>query len=398
MSGGKGQPPEDVTRELYDAQAHAGTRDMAPAVGRRGGPGPYGRGVEGAGVAFHRRAWQDSRWSYLFKRGDTDYAIRVTTEGARRVAGWAQRMRGGTEPGPGLHGPMMHPAVWTWEVPLYFWFGGMASGSSFIALACDLSGDRRAARTARLVTLATIIPAPPLLIMDLGRPERFLNMLRIFKPRSPMSMGAWCLNGFSGLATAAVAADLLGRDRTARAAGGATAAVGTYLGSYTGVLLAATAVPVWARSRLYLPPIFICTATATGAAANRLVLAATGTRVGDPTRTALGTVETTAMAAELALSSFNEKRLGKVGDALSDGDAGRLFNLAKWSVRLGLALRFARKRGGPWTHHLASCLYLLGGLAFRFAWVSAGSASATDDEIVARTARTAPATFGREKV
>ena len=82
--------------------------------------------------------------------------------------------------------------------------------------------------------------------MDLGRPERFYNMLRIFKPRSPMSMGAWALSAFGGLAAAAVGADLLGRRREAKLLGGANAIVGGYLGSYTGVLLASTAVPVWA--------------------------------------------------------------------------------------------------------------------------------------------------------
>ena len=72
----------------------------------------------------------------------------------------------------------MKAPVWTWEVPLYFWFGGLAAGSSFVALACDLAGDRRSARWARLVALGAVAPCAPLLIADLGRPLRFLNMLR----------------------------------------------------------------------------------------------------------------------------------------------------------------------------------------------------------------------------
>src|SRR4051794_41977105 len=99
-------------------------------------------------------------------------------------------------------------------------------------------------------------------------------------------------------------------------------------------------------------------------------------RVGPPSRTALGTVETAAMGAELVLSSLNERRLGRLGLALDEGRANRLFEAAKWSVRGGLALRFARKRGGPWVHHLASVLYLGGGLSFRFAWGEAGQISA----------------------
>jgi formate-dependent nitrite reductase membrane component NrfD len=281
----------------------------------------------------------------------------------------------------------MNPAVWTWEIPLYFWFGGIAAGSSFVALACDLSGDHRSARIARRVALAALMPSPPLLVMDLGRPARFLNMLRIFKPRSPMSMGAWCLTAFGGVGTAAVAADLVGRPREARVLGGANEVLGGYLGSYTGVLLASTAVPLWARSRMFLGPIFVTTAVATGAAATRLVLVAAGLPDTHRTRHALGRVETGAIAVELAMSSYNEYRLGEVGDALERGCAGQLFQVAKWSVRTGLALRAARPRFGTKIHHVASALYLTGGLAFRYAWVAAGHNSATDDKTVAWMAR-----------
>jgi hypothetical protein len=222
-------------------------------------------------------------------------------------------------------------------------------------------------------------------------------MFRIFKTRSPMSMGAWCLMAFSNVMGAAVAADLLGRPRLARLLGINGAILGTYLGSYTGVLLAGTAVPVWARSRLFLPPIFICTAAATGAATNRLVLAATGLPVGHPTRNALGTVETAAMTAELALSAINERRLGRLSHSLEEGRPGQLFRFARWSVGGGLLLRFGRRRGGPWVHHFASLLYLLAGLAFRFAWVGAGRHSARDHEAVALMARRRARPLGRER-
>ena len=145
-------------------------------------------------------------------------------------------------------------------MPLYFWVGGMASGAAGVALAADLAGDEWSASVARKVALAVVLPAPALLIGDLGRPGRFLNMLRIFKPRSPMNLGAWCLVSFTAVGAGAVGADLLGRRRTARGLGAVNALLGGYLGSYTGVLLAATAVPVWARSRIFLGPIFVSTA------------------------------------------------------------------------------------------------------------------------------------------
>jgi hypothetical protein len=303
------------------------------------------------------------------------------------VAEAARRARGGEEVPVPVQGAVIHAPVWTWEVPLYFWFGGIATGAAFAAVAADVAGDHRTARIARMVSIGAIGPGTPLLILDLGRPKRFLHMMRIFKLRSPMSTGAWCLTGFSSVMGTAIAADVLGRPRAARALGGLGAGLATYLGSYTGVLLAATAVPVWARSRAFLPPIFICTATATGAAATRLVLAATGTPPGHPSRMALGTVETAAMAAELALTQINERRLGPLGETLRSGRPGKLFGGARWAVLAGLSLRGARQRGGPWTHHLASLLYLGAGMAFRFAWVGAGRTSASDHEAVAANAR-----------
>jgi hypothetical protein len=360
----------------------SGRRDSTPALGTHGGPATWRRAREGASVALQRRRWEDAAWSMLYK-DDTRYA--PGTADLDAVAQANRRMRGG-ELGD-VRGPVIHEPVWTWEVPLYFWFGGMATGSWFVSVACDLAGDHRSAAIARKVALAAVAPSPALLIADLGRPGRFMNMLRIFKPRSPMNLGAWSLVGFSGLAAAAVGADLLGRPRAARALGGANVAVGSYLGSYTGVLLATTAVPVWARSRLFLGPIFVCTAAATGAAATRLTLVAAGLPREHPTRAALAHIESGAMAGELLLSSLNERRLGRAGLALEHGTPGRLFHGAKLLVRTGLGLQLLRRPLGPRAHDVASCCYLAAGLAFRYAWVGAGPLSARDDEAVARMAR-----------
>jgi formate-dependent nitrite reductase membrane component NrfD len=344
-------------------------RDMTPAVGSPASP-DFGERT-GAPVGRHARDWRDGAWSYLF--GDGSRYAEASPDGHG-------------EPGPlGEVAPgMMKPPVWTWEVPLYFWTGGIASGSAFVALACDLTGDHRSARIARLVSLGALAPSPPLLVLDLGRPERFINMLRIFKPRSPMSMGAWALTLFGNLAAGAVGADLIGREREARALGAANAVVGGYLGSYTGVLLASTAVPLWARSRLFLGPIFVSTATATGAAACRLVLVACGLPSGHPTRNALAHVQAGAMTAELALSIINERRLGGSTEPL---ERSKIMKAAKWAARAGLGLQLARKRVGPWAGHAASVTYLGAGLLFRYAWVKAGPVSARDDRAVAEMAR-----------
>jgi formate-dependent nitrite reductase membrane component NrfD len=358
-------------------------RRLRAAVGKGGEPAWQRREGDVAGVEAHRGDFEDAGWSYLYGP-DTGYETDRADD--QKVSAAARRARGGETPERVL-GPMMKPAVWTWEVPLYFWTGGIAAGSGFVALACDLAGDHRSAATARKVSLAALAPGPVLLISDLGRPARFLNMLRVFKPRSPMSLGAWCLTLYGNLIAGAVAADLLGRDKPARALGAAAATLGGYVGSYTGVLLASTAVPVWARSRLFLGPIFVATATATGAAATRLVLVATGAPEGHPTSVALRRVETGAIATELVLSEVNERRLGPLADALEQGSAKRLFKGAKWAVRVGLALRLLRGRLGTGSHHVASALYLGAGLAFRYAWVAAGRTSSRDDRRVAQTAR-----------
>ena len=371
MSLRRRRPPEERIREREARRV--GGRDMTPAVGTRGEPAAWQRAVEGARVALFDAGFGDARWSYLYDK-DTRYAAAAV---AADGGGLAAARRGEQVPEPVI-GPILHPNVWEWQVPVYFWVGGMASGASFAALACDVAGDHRSAAILRRVVLGTIGAGSPLLVLDLGRPERFLHMLRIFKPRSPMSMGSWCLSAFSSLAGTAVAADMVGRPRAARVLGAATALTGTYLGSYTGVLLASTAVPVWNRSRAFLPPIFVCTALATGAAASRLTLAAVGG--GGATRAGLAALETGAMSAELALSAINERRLGGLAEAVE----GKLLRGAKAGVALGLASRAVRR---PAAGHVASALFLAAGLAFRFAWVRAGRKSALDHEAVAANAR-----------
>jgi formate-dependent nitrite reductase membrane component NrfD len=383
VAPGEEPPATAAGRETeWVADHDSETRDMRPALGTRGEPGSWRRAADDAHVALARPAWGDARWSFLYK-DDTSYGSDAEPA---RVAEANRRMRAAPMPLQ-VHGPLMKPPVWTWEVPLYFWLGGVAAGSSFVALACDVAGDRRSAAIARAVALGAVGPAPLLLIADLGRPARFLNMLRIFKPRSPMNTGAWCLVAFSTVGAAAVGADVARRPGAARGLGAANALLGGYLGSYTGVLLAVTAVPLWARSRLLLGPIFVATATATGAAATRLTLVARGLPAEHPTRHALARLEAAAMLTELVLSTFNERRLGQVGRALGEGRAGSIFEVAKRSVQTGLALQALTRRLGPRAQDGASLCYLVGGLAFRYAWVEAGKASARDDETVARMAR-----------
>ena len=159
--------------------------EHVPAVGKPASPA---FGVKtGETVDLHIGMWKDGRWSYLYG-GDTAYGDGSPDLPALRQA--AREARSGELPQI-VAGPIINAPVWTWEVPLYFWFGGIAAGSSFVALACDLAGDGESAAVARKVALGALVPSPVLLITDLGRPVRFYKMLRIVKPRSPISDSRW---------------------------------------------------------------------------------------------------------------------------------------------------------------------------------------------------------------
>src|SRR5215208_6925978 len=136
--------------------------------------------------------------------------------------------------------------VWSREIPWYFFAGGLAGASSNLALVARLTGNDKLARRAHIAAMGGAAVSPVLLIMDLGKPERFYNMLRVFKPTSPMSMGTWVLSAFGSTTGIAAAHDLLGLiPRLGRFAEAASALLGLPLATYTAVLIADTSVPVW---------------------------------------------------------------------------------------------------------------------------------------------------------
>src|SRR5881392_2350925 len=109
-------------------------------------------------------------------------------------------------PETGYYGiPLLKEPAWTWEIPLYFFVGGAAGAAAVVgAIASYTGADRRLVRDARWIAAAGAVISPALLIADLGRPSRFLNMLRVFKLQSPMSVGAWTLVGFVSGASAEI--------------------------------------------------------------------------------------------------------------------------------------------------------------------------------------------------
>lgn len=288
--------------------------------------------------------------------------------------------------------PALKKPEWTWCVPAYFFIGGTASGAYIVATIADMLGcpqDRWHVLSGRLIALVGILASLPLLVADLGRPERFLNMLRVFKPRSMMSTGSWALTAFGGFSVLAVAVellralsprwpllrDLLGPLRRLAWLGALPA---SYVGSYTGVLLSATNVPLWAGNRFLMGPLFFSSAMSCGLAATSL-----GARLFGPFSSSaderFGRAEQRVLATELAITAASALMLRGLARPLLTGRWGRLYQLGSLGAGMVLPLLLPRLglRGGFW-RAVSSVLVLIGGASTRFAVTEAGKESADD--------------------
>jgi formate-dependent nitrite reductase membrane component NrfD len=295
--------------------------------------------------------------------------------------------------------PPIKKPHWKWEIVLYFWVGGIASGAYTLATLAEVFGGRRHAniiRAGRYVTLPCLILSPILLIKDLGKPKRFFNMLRIIKLKSPMSLGTWGLVTFSGFAGLSAVAELaeqgfargtlpakLALLLPRRLIGRAGSFFALFVGGYTGVLLSATTVPLWARNKLLVGPTFISSALSTGAAAIGLALSLTG-KNDDRMLEALEEAEAVALTSELTMLVAQGLNSGKLARPLLTGKYSTIFlpGVALGMVGPLLAqlhgLRAGhRTRGG---RILTDLLVLLGGLILRYTLVYAGKATADDPE------------------
>src|SRR3954447_21331147 len=164
---------------------------------------------------------------------------------------------------PGYYGqPVVKPPVWTWEIPVYFFIGGLGGMSAVVAFGALLFHHFDIARTAMWVAAIASVLSPVLLILDLGRPRLFINMLRVFKPQSVMSMGAWILVAFAmcvfpGLIAMELYYLFAGATQFLGVAAGilifGSAMFGLLLATYTGVLLGVTAIPAWFLHHKLLP-------------------------------------------------------------------------------------------------------------------------------------------------
>ena len=289
-------------------------------------------------------------------------------------------------PETGYYGmPLLKEPVWTWEIPLYFFVGSAAGAAAAVAAIANYTGaDRKLVRDARWIAAAGSIISPALLITDLGRPSRFLAMLRVFKPQSPMSVGVWTLLGFSSAASATVFAQLLS-DRYGpsfpvrvmeQAGQAASLALGLPFSNYTGVLIGATAIPAWNQNAGDLPIHFGMSGL--NAAVGLLEL------MGHRKSRALELLGLGASLFECWEGLRMEARSNPALDPLKHGPSGTLTRVGgllsgpvPTALRLLNMFAAGRSRSGS-LRKAAAFSAIAGSLLTRIAWIQAGQVSARD--------------------
>jgi len=231
--------------------------------------------------------------------------------------------------------PVIKEPIWKPEIPWYFFTGGLAGASAGLAFLAERADDGELARRAWAISLAGALSSPVLLISDLGMPSRFLNMLRVFKVTSPMSVGAWNL-AFSGAATTVAAGSAWTGlfPRAGAVAKGAAALLGMPLATYTAGLIAQTAVPVWHEARRDLPLIFAASSAASAGAAASMVSSAPAAR----------RLTIAGAAGMLGGLRAMERRLGDLGEPYHEGAAGAYGRAAKALTAAGSLLVATRRR------------------------------------------------------
>jgi hypothetical protein len=275
------------------------------------------------------------------------------------------------------HGqPILKEPTWTWEIPCYLFTGGLAGASAGLACLAELRGNDTLARRAWAAALIGVAVSPGFLISDLGRPMRFLNMLRVFKVSSPMSVGSWILSGSGTLTAIATANAWLGVfPRLARAARPGAALLGLPLSTYTGALLSNTAIPVWHEARRMLPFVF-----ATGAGLSAGAAAVLVTPVDDAA--AARRLALAGAVAEIGTMRLMQQRLGDLAQPYKQGSASRFERAARGCLVAGAGLLAARGGRSRVAAGSAAGLLLAGALGARFSVYKAGFGSAADPKYV----------------
>jgi len=281
--------------------------------------------------------------------------------------------------------PVVKPAPWGHDIAAYLFLGGLGGGSALLAAGAQLTGQDTLRRNCRLAAISAVGLGTVALVRDLGRPERFLNMLRTIKLTSPMSLGSWILSAFStgaGVAAAAEVDRMTGQRlplgplrRVLRAvegpAGLEAAAFAPALAVYTAVLLADTATPTWHAAHEELPFVFVSSASLASAG-----LAMVTTPVAQAA--AARKLAVLGVAGDLLATTIMHRRMDPVAaEPLHEGRAGTMMRLSEaLAVAGGIGTVLGGRRRSV---AVASGLALLAASALtRFGVFEAGIESAKD--------------------
>jgi len=300
------------------------------------------------------------------------------SEDTPREDGRPRRRRGGGKGGraradefSSYYGrPVVKEATWAApDIAGYFFLGGLAGASSTLALGAEATGRPRLARTLKLGAAPAIHLSLLALVHDLGRPARFLNMLRVFKPTSPMSVGVWILFAY---APAAALGELARPLRPLGRLGSAGAALlGPAVASYTAVLVADTATPAWHDGHREMPFVFV--GSAASAAAGLGLLGAPLHENAPARRLAL-----IGASVEIAAVKLLEQRIGIVAECYRTGRAGKLMRAAEALTATGAVALLTRAARSRRAAALAGAALLGASACTRFGIFEAGLASARD--------------------
>lgn len=273
--------------------------------------------------------------------------------------------------------PILKPPTWTNLIPTYFFAGGLAGVSAMLSFAARTQRDKALERALDYTTLGAIGVSTFCLIKDLGKPMRFINMLRVFKPTSPMSVGTYIFSSFSGAATIGLACDLMEIAPVATAAKVAAAAIGPVLSVYTAVLIADTSVPAWHEGRMSLPAVFAAGAAMSAAGAGLLFGPARGRMPGNLALLGAG--------AEIAALSQLHHEVG--ADIMRAYTTGKAKPLMDWARRLAVAGSLLSRSSATPLRRAAGACFLAGALLERYGVMEAGRTSASDPSYVLATQR-----------
>lgn len=268
--------------------------------------------------------------------------------------------------------PVLKQPAWKApDVPLYLFLGGLAGASSAMAALAQLTGRDWLARAGRLAAGAGVVLGTGALIHDLGRPERFLHMLRVFKPTSPLNLGSWLLSCYGTLAGAAAASEVTGLlPGPARLARAGAALLGPPMMTYTAVLVADTAVPAWHEAYRELPFVFAGGALMSGAGVG--LLAAPPAQAG-PARAVAVAGAVLEGAAERRITA----RRGLAARPYHRGRAGAWMRAGQVLAAAGSLAALSGRRSRL-VSGLAGGALLAAALCTRFGVFEAGRASAAD--------------------